>query len=151
MPIKERDVVLQGRDGGEDTIDLPVTRLANVESGAEVKAEPAQGDYIPIIDSADNEQMKKFPAGWLLEGGLQGPKGDPGEQGPQGEPGPVGADGQSPYEAAVEAGYTGTEAEFYAALVSLQNGPFLPLSGGRMVNDVGIRLNNGILTAPPIG
>ncbi len=67
MPIKERDVVLQGRDGGEDTIDLPITRLANVESGAEVKAEPAQGDYIPIIDSADNEQMKKFPAEVLVE------------------------------------------------------------------------------------
>lgn len=67
MPIKERDVVLQGRDGGEDTIDLPITRLANVESGAEVKVEPAQGDYIPIIDAADNEQMKKFPAGWLME------------------------------------------------------------------------------------
>ena len=36
----------------------------------------------------------------------------------------------SPYQKAVAAGYTGTEAEFYAALVSLQNGPFLPLSGG---------------------
>lgn len=41
-----------------------------------------------------------------------------------------GRDGKSPYEAAVEEGYTGTEAEFYAALVSLQNAPFLPLSGG---------------------
>lgn len=67
MPIKERDIVLQGRDGGEDTIDLPITRLGNVESGAEVKAEPAQGDYIPLIDSADNEQMKKFPAKVLTD------------------------------------------------------------------------------------
>lgn len=41
-----------------------------------------------------------------------------------------GRDGKSPYEAAVEEGYTGTEAEFYAALVSLQDAPFLPLSGG---------------------
>ena len=32
----------------------------------------------------------------------------------------------------MDAGYTGTEAEFYAALVSLQNAPFLPLSGGTM-------------------
>ncbi len=66
MPIKERDIVLQGRDGGQDTIDLPITRLGNVESGAEVKEAPAQGDYIPIIDGADSEQMKKFPAGWLM-------------------------------------------------------------------------------------
>ena len=34
------------------------------------------------------------------------------------------------YEKAKEQGYTGTEAEFYAALVSLKDGPFLPLSGG---------------------
>lgn len=67
MPIKERDIVLQGRDGGEDTIDFPVTRLGNVESGAEVKQEPQEGDYIPVIDSADNEQMKKFPAKVLVE------------------------------------------------------------------------------------
>lgn len=67
MPIKERDIVLQGRDGGQDTIDLPITRLGNVESGAEVKEAPAQGDYIPIIDGADSEQMKKFPATVLTD------------------------------------------------------------------------------------
>lgn len=38
--------------------------------------------------------------------------------------------GKSPYQVAVEAGYTGTEAEFYAALVALKDAPFLPLSGG---------------------
>lgn len=43
-----------------------------------------------------------------------------------------GADGESPYQAAVKEGYNGTEAEFYAALVSLKDGPFLPLSGGTM-------------------
>lgn len=43
-----------------------------------------------------------------------------------------GRDGKSPYEAAVEEGYTGTEAEFYAALVSLQDAPFLPLKGGTL-------------------
>ena len=75
------------------------------------------------------------------EPGPQGPKGDTGPVGPQGEPGPqgpAGADGsgQSPYEAAVEAGYTGTEAEFYAALVTLKNAPFLPLSGGTMTGAI---------------
>jgi len=44
----------------------------------------------------------------------------------------TGADGKSPYQAAVADGYTGTEAEFYAALVTLKDAPFLPLSGGTM-------------------
>lgn len=96
-------------------------------------------------------QGEPGPKGDPGEPGPQGEKGDPGEQGPQGEPGPAGAGGQSPYEAAVEAGYTGTEAEFYAALVSLSSGPFLPLSGGQMDNDAEIRLNNGRLTGVPIG
>lgn len=170
MPIKERDIVLQGRDGEDVTIDLPITRLANVESGAEVKETPDEGDYIPIVDTADNEQMKKTtmeavgefvlkklpepqvgpqgpkgetgeagPAGPRGEPGEQGPegpvgpqgpKGDPGEagaQGPQGEAGAVGpagakgADGKSAYQAAVEAGYAGTEADFNAALTGIQS------------------------------
>ena len=69
--------------------------------------------------------------------GPQGPKGDKGDtgaQGPQGEPGPqgeqgaqgaqgpagsAGADGKSAYQYALEAGYTGTEAELSAALAGL--------------------------------
>ena len=73
------------------------------------------------------------PAGADGAPGPQGPQGPQGETGPQG---PAGADGASPYEVAVEQGYTGTEAEFYAALVSLQNAPFLPLSGGTMTEDL---------------
>ena len=46
--------------------------------------------------------------------------------------GPQGPKGDSAYQQAVDAGYTGTEAAFYAALVSLKDGPFLPLSGGTM-------------------
>lgn len=70
--------------------------------------------------------------------GPQGPQGIPGKDGAngadgkQGPVGPAGADGKSPYQVAVEEGYTGTEAEFYAALVSLKNAPFLPISGGIM-------------------
>ena len=88
--------------------------------------------------------------------GIQGPKGDTGEQGPQGiqgktgatgpqgpkgdtgaagPAGPAGADGKSPYQTAVAAGYTGTEAEFYAALVTLKDAPFLPLTGGTISVD----------------
>lgn len=53
-----------------------------------------------------------------------------GADGRDGAEGPAGADGKSAYQSAKEQGYTGTEAEFYAALVSLKDGPFLPLSGG---------------------
>ena len=74
--------------------------------------------------------------------GPQGPKGDTGPQGPKGDTGAKGATGakgdkgdpgaagQSAYQQAVAAGYTGTEAAFYAALVSMKDAPFLPLSGG---------------------
>lgn len=48
----------------------------------------------------------------------------------------VGSDGKSAYQSAVEAGYTGTEAEFYAALATLQNAPFLPLSGGTVTGEL---------------
>lgn len=81
---------------------------------------------------------------WVNNGIIQGAKGDTGPQGPAGPQGPEGPagpqgpsgqngeDGKSPFQAAVDEGYTGTEAEFYAALVSLGNGPFLPISGGML-------------------
>ena len=68
--------------------------------------------------------------------GPQGEKGDPGETGPQGPAGADGSSGKSAYQAAVEAGYSGTEAAFYAALVTLQNAPFLPLSGGTLTGNL---------------
>lgn len=46
------------------------------------------------------------------------------------------AGGKSPYQYALEYGYTGTEAEFYAALVGLKDGPFLPIKGGTMSGSV---------------
>lgn len=62
-------------------------------------------------------------------------------------PGATGADGKSAYQSAVEAGYTGTEAEFYAALVTLQDAPFLPLSGGDMAGRVDMQ--NHVITGLP--
>ena len=47
-----------------------------------------------------------------------------------------GSDGKSPYQVATENGYTGTEAEFNAALASMENAPFLSLSGGIMSGDL---------------
>ncbi len=49
---------------------------------------------------------------WTNDAGLPNP--EPADiRGPQGEP------GESPYEAAAAEGYTGTEADFYAALLAL--------------------------------
>jgi len=63
----ERDVVLMGRDGGSDTIDLPITCLKNIEDTADVKQTPAAEDFLPIVDSADGGQMKKAPLSAILE------------------------------------------------------------------------------------
>lgn len=61
MAILERDVVLQGMTKeGDTTMDFPITRLANVEDTADVKESPIDEDYIPIIDSSAQGQMKKF-------------------------------------------------------------------------------------------
>ena len=85
--------------------------------------------------------------------GPQGPKGDTGPAGakgatgatgPQGPAGKDGAAGKSAYQQAVDAGYTGTEAAFYAALVTLKDAPFLPKSGGAMTGN--IVLGTGVLS-----
>lgn len=68
MPIIERDVVLQGVDEhGNQTMDLPITRLGNIEDTAEKKDAPALADYIPVIDMADDGEMKKTPVSSLQE------------------------------------------------------------------------------------
>lgn len=63
-------------------------------------------------------------------------------KGTDGTPGTHGKDGKSAYQAAVDAGYTGTEADFNAALLTLKGSPFLPLSGGTMTGN--ILLRNGV-------
>ena len=67
MAVVERDVVLQGKDkDGNQTIDLPITRLGNIEDSADVKEQPVAEDYIPVMDSADGGQMKKAPVSFIL-------------------------------------------------------------------------------------
>lgn len=61
-------------------------------------------------------------ATWKYVGSIRGATGS---IGPTGSAGPA---GQSAYQQAVAAGYTGTEAQFYAALLSLKNAPFMPLN-----------------------
>ena len=62
MSTIERDVVLQSKDeNGNPTIDLPITRLGNIEDTAKIKEKPVKGDYLAIVDSEDNGEMKKVP------------------------------------------------------------------------------------------
>ena len=68
--------------------------------------------------------------------GAAGAPGDTGGRGPAGADGRDGIDGKSAYQAAVDGGYTGTEAAFYAALV------MMPLA----ITSPGIR-RNVVLTA----
>lgn len=60
-----------------------------------------------------------IPRGDKGETGAQGPAGADGADGAQGPAGAAGADGKSAYQYALEAGYTGTEAELSAALAGL--------------------------------
>ena len=65
--IIERDVVLIGKtEEGNDTFDFPVTRLGNIENGAEVKETPETNDYFPVIDVSDNGKMKKTSVNGIL-------------------------------------------------------------------------------------
>ena len=58
---------------------------------------------------------------WVNVGHIQGATGATGPAGPQGDAGPTGADGKSAFQSAQEGGYTGTEAEFYAALANISD------------------------------
>lgn len=61
MAIKKCDVMLIGKNAaGDRTVNMPITRLGNIEDSAEIKEKPAAGDYIPIMDMEDGGQMKKF-------------------------------------------------------------------------------------------
>ena len=60
MATIERDVVLMGRDGENTTIDLPITRLGNIEPTSEDKSDVVDADMIPLLDSADAKTMKKI-------------------------------------------------------------------------------------------
>lgn len=115
------------------------------------------GYYKPAVDTSGNLTWTASKSGMpAISGqnirGPQGPKGDTGEQGPagadgqdgaQGPQGPAGADGQSAYQAAVAAGYTGTESVFNEALATLDGAPFLPLAGGTMAEGSQIKWQSG--------
>lgn len=66
--------------------------------------------------------------------GPQGPQGIPGKDGNTGPSGPAGADGKSPYQVAVDGGWTGTEDDFNAALANVGDiGALLDTINGEVV------------------
>lgn len=67
MPVKERDVLLQGKDKGQQTIDYPITKLENVDGTAPVKTSRASSDYVPIMGS--DGEMQKIQVDKLLNTG----------------------------------------------------------------------------------
>lgn len=79
------------------------------EAIGQVRGKNLPADGVKFTDGETFQQ--KYDAGELT-----GPQG---LAGPQGEQGPAGANGKSAYQYAVEAGYTGTEADLSAALASL--------------------------------
>lgn len=70
----------------------------------------------------------------LIVGKVVGKTGPQGPQGNTGPVGPAGADGKSPYQVAVENGWTGTEADFNAALANVGDiGALLDTINGEVV------------------
>ncbi len=60
MAVIERDIVLMSKDAdGNQTIDMPLTNLGNIEGTADIKSTPTAEDYVPVMDSAASGQMKK--------------------------------------------------------------------------------------------
>lgn len=132
-------------DGTEDTDGATVGQLKGKQdalAGAEGQVVGFDADGKPIAQNAPSG----LPEG--TEGQIVGYNADGNAQAVD-----------SPYQKAVGLGYAGTEAEFYAALVTLKDGPFLPLSGGTVTGNVhfgtsgqgtiGLFLDNGELFLGP--
>lgn len=90
---------------GSAWVNLGPVRGVAGETGA------AGTTFTPYVDANGN-------ISWTNDGGKENPE-TRNIRGPKGDTGAAGAAGKSPYAAAVEAGYTGTEATFYAALTAM--------------------------------
>ena len=141
------------------------------ETGPQGPTGPAGGYYTPAVDASGNLTWTASETGMpALQGtnikgpqGDQGPRGETGDTGPQGPAGadgatgpqgPQGEPGESPYDVAAAQGYTGTEAEFYAALVSLKDAPFVKQTNGTaswLTVEDWIDINNVEMLAVPNG
>lgn len=104
------------------------------ETGSQGEMGPigATGPYfIPSVDSAGN-------LSWSNNGGLENPQivNISGPQGIEGPQGPTGANGKSAYQYAQDGGFSGSESDFASDLANIQNGPFLPITGGALTGNL---------------
>ena len=99
--------------------------------------------FVPALDANGN-------LSWSNDGGRENPptQNIRGPAGAAGQPGPA---GKAPYESAAEAGYTGTEATFYAALAAIpyHNARHLP-DGADPLTVQTDNLANGAVTAAKV-
>ena len=99
--------------------------------------------FVPALDANGN-------LSWSNDGGRENPptQNIRGPAGAAGQPGPA---GKAPYESAVEAGYSGTEATFYAALAAIpyHNTRHLP-GGADPITVQTDSLANGAVTAAKV-
>lgn len=60
MATIEKDVLFEGQEDGQQVMYLPITRLGNVEAGADTLPDALEdNDQIPVVDASDGDQMKK--------------------------------------------------------------------------------------------
>ena len=99
--------------------------------------------FFPTVDEGGN-------LSWINAGGLENPE-PRNIRGPAGRDGAQGPEGKNPYDAAVEAGYSGTAATFYAALAAIpyHNARHLP-GGADPITVQTDSLANGAVTAAKV-
>lgn len=66
--MKEQKTVLSTQVNGETAIVMPITKLECIEDTATSVDSASDTDYIPVIDSADEGQMKKITVKNFLSG-----------------------------------------------------------------------------------
>ena len=139
---------LQGPEGAQGPAGAQGIQGPKGEKGDKGDIGPQGEQGIQGPTGPQGETGAKGPQGIQ---GVQGKQGAIGPEGPQGPAGVKGTDGKSAYQIAVEAGYTGTETAFNAALFNLpshiaaRNNPHdvtaaqvdaLPLSGGTLTGNL---------------
>lgn len=120
--------------GSSEPYDIYIWDATNAEWVNNGQIRGAKGDkgepgvtYIPHVDANGN-------LSWTNDAGVDNPA-TQNIRGPAGAAGAKGDAGKSAYDAAVEAGYTGTEATFYAALTAFpfHNARHLPTGADPLV------------------
>ncbi len=130
---KKQDTITgtQGQVVGFDAQGRPVAQAAP-DTGV-VSFNGRKGAVVPTADDYGASDIK-FADGQTFQ-----QKYDAGQL--DGNPG---APGKSAFQSAQENGYTGSEAEFYAALVALKDGPFLPKPTGTAGQVLGFTTDNTV-------